>query len=87
MLESYKIRTYPTLYPWIPIHKQIIEKYEKCPNKSEFVRRALEYFAESGFPGLQEDLSHVQNNTRQIQERTKGQRKVEVDDDDPLSEL
>lgn len=59
MTDSYKVRTYPTLHPWIPLHQEIIEHYEQCPNKAEFVKMALEHFAESGFPGLKTETTVV----------------------------
>ncbi len=52
MARSYKLKTYPTLHPWVALHKQIIEEYERYHNKAEFVRMALENFAENGFPGI-----------------------------------
>ncbi|MCK4260963.1 MAG: hypothetical protein KAX49_18445 [Halanaerobiales bacterium] len=51
MADSYKLKTYTTLYPWKPSHDEIIKQYERCPNKSDFLRTALEFFASHGFPG------------------------------------
>ncbi len=66
---------------------EIIREYEKCPNKSEFVRMALEHFAKSGFPGLQSGQPQVLDNLRQTKRVTTEQGKGEVYDDDPLSDL
>lgn len=64
--DSYKLKTYPTLYKWKPLHKKIIDKYKSYPNKADFLRTALEFFAQNGFPGIEvEPQQQMQQNSHQ----------------------